>query len=118
MTDVEAQAARIRSARHSQAGPRMSTRRKLYIAGTALVCVLIVVIGIVVGVRIVTERNEAKEDVSEANSAQAQSGTEDVALLSEGMSVQARLQAQMTAVPTTSVEKPSADETAPPFVHI
>lgn len=74
LNDLEAQAAKIRSQRHQPSAPRLSTRRKMYIGGTFLLCVLIIVVGSVNGVRL----NNSHRAASAEAEAEAEAGADPI----------------------------------------
>ncbi|GAA5977296.1 hypothetical protein JCM10908_004928 [Rhodotorula pacifica] len=104
LTDLEAQALKIRSQRHNPTAPRLSTRRKLYIAGTGLICLVIIIVGIVVGVRLVKSRETMEAGHAETGKQDAEEAAKAVAnasLLVEANIIQSSLQgAQPTARPS------------------
>lgn len=100
LNDIEAQAAKIRSQRH-QSAPHLSMRRKLYIGGTLLICVVIIVIGSVVGVRLHNSHKTSKDadTSSQAAGEEAAKALANASLLVDAHVMQGSLQrAQPTSL--------------------
>ncbi|KAG0655835.1 hypothetical protein C6P46_000687 [Rhodotorula mucilaginosa] len=94
LNDIEAQAAQIRSQRQQPSAPHLSMRRKLYIGGTLLICVVIIVIGSVVGVRLHNSHKTSKdaETSSEAAGQEAAKALANASLLVDAHVIQGSLQ--------------------------
>ncbi|KWU43487.1 hypothetical protein RHOSPDRAFT_34945 [Rhodotorula sp. JG-1b] len=91
LNDLEAQAAKIRSQRHTPAAPHLSMRRKLYIGGTLLICVIIIVIGSVVGVNLKKSHKTSKTS-SEAAGEEAAKALANASLLVDAHVIQGSFQ--------------------------
>lgn len=91
LNDIEAQAAKIRSQRHTPAAPHLSMRRKLYIGGTLWICVIIIVIGSVVGVKL-KESHKTSKTSSEVAGEEAAKALANASLLVDAHVIQGSFQ--------------------------